>query len=89
MWGFSFMGEYAKYDKLEILWHDAVRTSDWGDKPCTSEKEMRCKTLGYFFEENDHSLTVTSTYGHDRGDYLHTLQIPKGSIIKIKELENG
>ena len=85
MWGFSFMN---KFDKLEILWHDAVRTDNWGDKPSVEEKEMRCKTMGYFFKEDDHSMTIVSTYGDGRDDYLHTIQIPKGSIIKINKL-NG
>ena len=78
-----------KYVKLEILWHDSIQTSDWGEKPSTSEKEMRCKTLGYFFEESDHSLTVLSTYGHEKGDFLHTMQIPKGCIIKINKLDGS
>ena len=78
-----------KYVKLEILWHDSIQTSDWGDKPSTSEKEMRCKTLGYFYAEDDHSITILSTHGEERDDFLHTLQIPKGSIIKIKELDGS
>lgn len=73
-----------KYTKIEVLWHDAVRTDTWGDKPSTEEKEMRCHTLGYFYSENDHSMTIVSTYG--REDSLHSIQIPKGCIIKIKEL---
>ncbi len=78
-----------KYDKLEIWWYDAVRTADWGEKPSTSEKEMRCKTLGYFYAEDDHSITILSTHGEERDDFLHTLQIPKGSIIKINKLDGN
>ena len=75
-----------KFQKIEISWYDAVRTSDWDEKPSTEEKDMRCKTLGYFFKEDEYSLTVVSTYGDERDDFLHTLQIPKGSIIKIMEI---
>ena len=85
MWGFSHMNKYAK---LEVLWHDAVRTDNWGYKPSVEEKVMRCKTMGYFFKEDDHSRTIVSTYGDRRDDYLNNIIIPKGSIIKINKL-NG
>ena len=75
-----------KYDKIEIFWYDAVRTDTWGDSPSTSEKEMKCYTLGYFYSEDEYSLTVVSTYG--REDSLHSIQIPKGCIFKIKNI-NG
>ena len=73
-----------KYQRVEILWHDSVRTDDWGTSPSVEEKDMRCHTLGYFYKESDHSLTVLSTYGKD--DILHSIQIPKGCIIKIKKI---
>ena len=76
-----------KYQKVEILWYDTIRTDTWGDKPSVEENEMRCHTLGYFYEENEHSITVVSTYGKD--EELQSIQIPKGCIIKINELRTS
>ena len=75
---------------IEVVWIDYMADSDWvEEKEITLEpKELLCRSLGYYLNENDNVLVMSSRVGiHDT--QRDTVHIPKGMIKDIKLLREG
>ena len=82
--------EIKKGEKLvEIYWIDAHRKDGWWNQKEINEWELNAgnvKQLGYVLKEDKEWLVIASAIGEDK-TYLCTHRIPKGMIIKRRNLK--
>lgn len=70
---------------LIIDWEDIVEKSGWlGDEEAQNYPPALCKTVGWFVNDDDSNIRLTSTVAND-GDKNITV-IPKGVIRQVKKI---
>jgi len=78
-----------KNTRLEIFWHDILSVSAWrSEEEASKVGAAKCKSLGYFLNEDDEFIRISSCVGHDDelGNERNVTIIPKGCITKIRRL---
>ena len=68
-----------------VNWDDSNVTHGWRLDDCSEDKVDHCRTVGILIADNEKGMTI-ALGDSDCGSVMETITIPKGCIIKIKEL---
>jgi predicted Zn-ribbon and HTH transcriptional regulator len=70
-------------DKVEVIWKDIVSASQWlNEEQRKGVHPASCKTMGYFFDEDDECIRISPTINEFDGDG-DIIAIVKGCIVEI------
>ena len=67
-----------KGDKIEVVWLDPQTNAGWIEEKTYLEPVT---TVGYYLEEDDTTLWLSSTYHKGTKEYADELVFPKGCIL--------
>jgi len=75
-------------DVIEIEWDDATGDSSWTTRGELEWPEMRCRTVGYFVQENEKAIMVCDSLFDDflspDGTIGGVTTIPKGMVVSVR-----
>lgn len=77
-----------KKNRLAYLeWIDSMQTHGWqlSNVESLSAEDMTCKSFGFVFAEDAHSITITSSLS-SQGGPASLMQIPKIAITEFLEI---
>lgn len=67
-----------------VTWHDALAIAAW--TKCDEQMEPQvCNSIGFLVSEDDRHVRVATTVSDD--EFIAAIQIPKGMIQQIIEIE--
>lgn len=74
-------------DIVEIFWVDTVSHSQWlSQEKAETESLCRCKSVGYFLNQNDEVIRLSCTIQLDDKPERDLTVIPQGCVTKIRKL---
>jgi hypothetical protein len=78
---------------VEVWWTDAYAQNAWHPRSKKERERGAVKTVGYLIHDDDIYITVARSVGTDDSGQEHgdpddegTLNIPRGMIVKLRQL---
>ncbi len=76
---------------LEVTWDDATGDSSWFTRKEFEMPIMRCRTVGYYLEQDPRAIVLVNSLFDDYEKLDGTVggytTIPKGMIIEIRKID--
>ena len=71
---------------IEVEWEDSCSIANQWMKPNGDLEPSLCKSVGYLVSKNKKRIVIAQNYNDESGEVHNQFIIPRGCVIKIKEV---
>ena len=77
-----------KHKIQKVTWHDTATFTGW-QKANKVLRPALCTTIGKLVRSDKDSITLAGSFDNEDGSFLDPITIPRGCIVKIRNIKIG